>query len=334
MSQDPREARYDDRNIVALCGGVGGAKLALGLQRVLREEKLLIVTNTGDDFTHLGLRICPDLDTVCYTLSGLANPETGWGRRDESWNFMKSLGMIGGEDWFQLGDKDLATHVERTRRLAAGESLSEVTADLAAQMGVGAKIAPMSDESIATVVETPDGPLAFQHYFVREKCEPQVRGVRYQGAEMAKPSPAFEAALADRSVDAFIICPSNPFLSVDPILALPGVRQALMDHPAPVIAVSPIVGGRAIKGPTAKMMEEMGVDVSALGVARHYGSLLDGFVIDETDAVAALKTEKEGFRTMVAPTVMRKLEEKAWLAQLCIKFAADLTEEAGGKYRR
>ena len=284
----------------------------------------MIVTNTGDDFTHMGLRICPDIDTVTYTLSGLANPETGWGREGETWQFMDSLKMLDGEDWFSLGDKDLATHVERTRRLAAGETLSAVTAGHAAVLGIGPSIVPMTNDSVPTIVETVDGDLAFQHYFVRDRCEPIVTGIRFAGAADARPSPDFAEALADLDVTAIIICPSNPFLSVDPILALPGVAAALRAHDAPVVAVSPIVGGVAIKGPTAKMMAELNMDVSALGVAKHYGNLLDGFIIDETDAASADDVAATGVVIDVAQTIMKTKGDRTDLAQVALSFCEKL----------
>ena len=315
--------------ILALAGGVGGAKLAAGLQAALEAPaELLTVVNTGDDFEHLDLSICPDLDTVMYTLSGRANPETGWGLAGESWNFLEALGTLGGEDWFRLGDRDLATHVERTRRLRAGESLSAVTADLAARLGVPSRIAPMSDDPVRTVVETPDGDLPFQEYFVRRRCEPVVRGLRFEGAPEARMSAAFEAALADPALEAVVLCPSNPYLSVDPILAVPGVRAALAGCTAPVVAVSPIVGGRAIKGPAAKIMEELGVEVSAAAVAARYRDLLDGFVLDETDGALAAEIESAGagFRVTAEQTVMRSDDDRARLAARVLGFARLLRE--------
>ena len=312
--------------ILALAGGVGGAKLAAGLQAALdTPADLLTVVNTGDDFEHLGLSICPDLDTVMYTLSGRANPETGWGLAGETWHFLEALAALGGEDWFRLGDRDLATHVERTRRLRAGETLSEVTSHLAARLGVPSRIAPMSDDPVRTVVETPDGDLPFQEYFVRRRCEPAVRGLRFEGAPEARMSAAFEAALADPTLDAVVVCPSNPYLSVDPILAIPGVRAALAGCAAPVVAVSPIVGGRAIKGPAAKIMEELGVEVSAATVADRYRDLLDGFVLDETDRALAAAIESAdmgaGLCVQVEQTVMRSGEDRARLAVRVLEFA-------------
>ena len=320
--------------ILALAGGVGGAKLAAGLQAALDSPRdLLTVVNTGDDFEHMGLSICPDLDTVMYTLSGRANPETGWGLAGESWSFLEALGALGGEDWFRLGDRDLATHVERTRRLRGGEPLSQVTVDLAARLGVPSRIAPMSDDPVRTVVETPDGDLPFQEYFVRRRCEPAVRGLRFEGASAARMSAAFEAALADPALDAVVVCPSNPYLSIDPILAVPGVRAALAGCAAPVVAVSPIVGGRAIKGPAAKIMEELGVEVSAAAVAARYRDLLDGFVLDETDRALAAAIESEGgagarapLRVTVEQTVMRTGEDRTRLAARVLGFARLLRE--------
>lgn len=304
--------------VLALCGGVGGAKLALGLSRVVPPEDLTIVINTGDDFTHLGLHISPDIDTVTYTLAGLSNKAQGWGREGETWQFMGVLKALGGEDWFNLGDMDLAIHVERTRRLTAGETLSAITADFAAKLGIGPGLVPMTDDPVATVVETADGSLAFQHYFVRDKCAPKVTGIRFAGAGDARPSAGFQAALLDRDIEAIVLCPSNPFLSVDPLLAIPGVRQALIEHPAPVVAVSPIVGGRAIKGPTAKMMGELGLDVSAAAVAAHYGDLLDGFIVDDADGAFDVPIT-------VTNTIMKTLEDRDALARTVLTFASALS---------
>ena len=310
--------------ILALAGGVGGAKLAAGLQAARETpDALLTVVNTGDDFEHLGLSISPDLDTVMYTLSGRANPETGWGLAGETWHFLDALAALGGEDWFRLGDRDLATHVERTQRLRSGETLSRVTSDLSARLGVPSRITPMSDERIRTVVETGEGDLPFQEYFVRRACEPAVRGLRFEGAAEARMSAAFESALTDPALEAVIVCPSNPYLSVDPILAIPDVRGKLVRCPAPVVAVSPIVGGRAIKGPAAKIMEELGVEASAAAVAARYCDFLDGFILDETDRALAAEVESEGAgpRVRVEPTVMRTGEDRTRLAANVLGFA-------------
>lgn len=272
-----------DQKVLALCGGVGGAKLALGLTKVLSPDQLTIVVNTGDDFEHFGLPVCPDLDTVTYTLSSLSNPESGWGRRDESWNCLETLETLGAETWFRLGDRDLAIHLTRRALLDQGRSLSEATALICGRLGIRHRIVPMSDNASPTIVETDEGELSFQHYFVREQCRPAVRGFRFEGASAAGPSAGFNAALENPELAAILICPSNPFVSIDPILALPGIKDRLSRNKAPVIVVSPIVASQAIKGPTAKMMDELGLDLSAMGIFHHYGELLDGFVIDEQD---------------------------------------------------
>ena len=311
-----------DASYVALSGGVGGAKLALGLCDVLEDPtQLTVVANTGDDFEHLGLKVCPDLDTLTYTLTGLANEETGWGRAGESGAFMEALGALGGETWFFLGDKDLAIHVERTRRLSAGESLSAVTAALCERLGIQARIVPMSDDPVPTIVETPEGPLAFQHYFVRERCRPRVLGFRHEGAAQARPCTAFVDALAASDLGAVIICPSNPYISIDPILAIPGVRDALGACRAPVIAVSPIVGGQAIKGPTAKMMSERGIAPSATAIAEHYAGLIEGLVLDEADRALAAAIAATGAAVEVTQTVMTARTEKQALARSVLAFA-------------
>jgi LPPG:FO 2-phospho-L-lactate transferase len=271
-------------SVLALSGGIGGAKLALGLYRVLAPGALTVVANTGDDFEHLGLSVSPDIDTLLYTLGGIDNQEKGWGRRDETWTFMAALETLGGETWFKLGDGDLATHVERTRRLAAGESLSRITEDFRRRLGISARLLPMTDERVRTRPRTDRGWLDFQDYFVRLHTEPVVREIVYAGAADAKANPEFLAALADDRLEAAVICPSNPFLSIDPILSLPGVRDALRNCQAPVVAVSPIIGGQAVKGPTAKIMAELGFPVSAAAVARYYGDILDLYIADESDA--------------------------------------------------
>ncbi|MEN3976007.1 2-phospho-L-lactate transferase [Emcibacter sp. SYSU 3D8] len=306
--------------VLALCGGVGGAKLALGLSLIVPGDNLTVIVNTGDDFTHLGVRICPDIDTVTYTLGGLSNTELGWGRAGETWEFMENLRTLGGPAWFNLGDKDMATHVERTRRLMDGQSLSQVTADFARAFGIGPLLAPMTDDAVATIIETDDGDLAFQHYFVRDRCQPEVRGIRFEGAGTAMPSPALIAALQD-DLDAIVICPSNPYLSVDPLLAIPGIRQALSGHAAPVIAVSPIVGGKAIKGPTAKLMAELGLDVTQATIAHHYRDLIDGLVLDTEDADMA---DTLGVSTYVTNTVMKTIDDRTGLARAVLDFAVAL----------
>jgi LPPG:FO 2-phospho-L-lactate transferase len=324
-------ARPAARQVVALSGGIGGAKLALGLSRVLAPDELTVIANTGDDFEHLGLCISPDIDTVVYTLAGLADPERGWGRDGESWRFMDSLRQLGGEDWFALGDQDLALHVARTRRLAAGEPLHAVTAALAGALGVRQRVLPMSDDPVRTRVLTDEGWLDFQPYFVRRRCEPRVRALEFAGAAQARPAAALLALSGRDSRDgsaadirAVVLCPSNPYLSVDPILAMPGVRAALAACPAPVVAVSPLVDGRAVKGPTAKLMGELGLAVSHASIAEHYDGLIDVLVVDADEP--ALR-DRPGLRTVVAPTLMRSLEDRERLA-LTVLAAADAV--AGG----
>ncbi|HTQ33233.1 MAG TPA: 2-phospho-L-lactate transferase [Stellaceae bacterium] len=307
-----------DGAVLALSGGVGGAKLALGLYRALPPDTLTVVANTGDDFEHLGLSISPDLDTLLYTLSGEANPELGWGRRGETWTFMTALEKLGGANWFKLGDSDLATHVERTRRLAAGEKLSAIMDDFRRRLGIAARLLPASDDKVRTRLETDIGWLDFQDYFVRLSCEPVVKRLEFAGATGARPNPDFLAALADPALRAVVVCPSNPFISIDPILAVPGVRRALRDCAAPVVAVSPIIGGKAVKGPTAKMMEELGLPVDAGAVARHYGDFLDLYIIDETDRDNAPEL---GIPVVFAQTLMVTLEDREALARAVLAAA-------------
>jgi len=309
--------------VLALCGGVGGAKLALGLTRILSPKQLTIVVNTGDDFEHFGLTVCPDLDTVTYTLSSLSNTETGWGRQDESWRCLETLEQLGAETWFRLGDRDLAIHLARRALLDQGESLSGATSSICRRLGIEHPVIPMSDSAIRTMVETDEGELSFQHYFVREQCRPAVRGFRFEGAGAASPSAGFSRALEDSALDAILICPSNPFVSVAPILALPGMKDRLRDHRAPVIAVSPIVANQAIKGPTAKMMNELGLDLSALGVFHHYGELLNGFVIDEQDR-GLISDFPDPNRLHCCNTVMESLQDRIDLAEQCLQFAQRL----------
>lgn len=307
--------------IIALSGGVGGAKLVLGLSRILPAEDLLVVVNTGDDFEHLGLSISPDIDTVAYTLAGLANREVGWGRHDETWSFMETLRALGGETWFQLGDRDVALHVERTRRLRLGESLSAVTTDLCRRMGIGPRVIPMSDDRVRTRLLIDAGWIDFQEYFVHRRCEPVVKELEFHGAATARAHPEFLAALAEPALRAVVICPSNPFISVEPILAIPGVRQALVDCRAPVLAVSPIIAGRAVKGPTAKMMTELGLVPAAGTVAHRYRDFLDGYVIDHADMSEVVSIDA---RVTLAQTLMTTVEDREQLARTVLDAAAVL----------
>ena len=307
-------------HVVALAGGVGGAKLAHGLARALPAGALTVIVNTGDDFEHLGLPISPDLDTVMYTLAGLANPATGWGQVGETWNFLGALERLGGPAWFRLGDRDLATHFERRRRLAAGETLTQVTAALGRALGIGPTVLPMTDDRLRTLVQTDAGELVFQEYFVHRQCAPRVSGFRFAGAETAQPTPAVLAALD--AADLVVMCPSNPFVSIGPILLLPGVAERLAARPT--LAVSPIVGGKALKGPAAKMLDELGLDVSALAVARRYAAagVISGFVLDRVDAALEAEVRALGLATLVADTVMSSEADRARLAREVLAFAA------------
>ena len=305
------------RPVLALSGGIGGAKLALGLYRILPPNTLTVVANTGDDFEHLGLSISPDLDTLLYTLSGNDNPELGWGRRDETWTFMAALAALGGATWFRLGDGDLATHVERTRRLNAGEKLSSITDDFRRRLGIAARLLPASDDPVRTRLHTPalnpDGRwLDFQDYFVRLHCEPVIDRIDFASSEDARPHPDVIAALADRGLRAVVICPSNPFISIDPILAVPGMRSALRDCAAPVVAVSPIIGGKAVKGPTAKMMQELGLPVDAAAVAHRYRDFLDLYIADEEDAGSVADL---ALPVVLTRTLMQSLTDREALAR-------------------
>ena len=295
--------------IIALSGGIGGAKLALGLSRVLPPEELLIIANTGDDFEHFGLTICPDTDTLLYTLAGLDNPLLGWGRADESWAFMETLAALGGADWFRLGDRDLALHVLRSHRLRAGDSLSGITDDFRKRFGIGPRILPMSDDPVRTKIGTDQGWLDFQDWFVRLRAEPLARAVKFAGVEQARPQPVLLEALRAQP-RGIVICPSNPFISIEPILAVPGLSDAIAASGAPVVAVSPIIAGQAVKGPTARMFEALGVTPSAAAVAARYGDLLDGYVMEHGD-------DGEGItpRVFHAATLMRDLADKTALAR-------------------
>lgn len=301
--------------IVALAGGVGGAKLAHGLAQVLPPEDLTVIVNTGDDFEHYGLSICPDLDTVCYTLAGLANPETGWGRVDESWKVIENASKLGGPNWFRLGDQDLGTHLERTRRLKAGEPLSSITKDFCKAWGVQHTVLPMSDQPVRTMVATVEGELAFQDYFVRRRCEPEVKGFRFDGVDSAEAASGAVEALA--SADAVVICPSNPWVSIDPILQLVSIQGK------PVYAVSPIIGGETVKGPAAKMYRELGIEPSALAVANHYRNLASGFILDVVDSQLIESVRGLNMRALVTYTVMKSHEDRRRLAVEVLNFIGE-----------
>ena len=308
-----------DGKVLALAGGTGGAKLALGLARVLPPEQLVIVVNTGDDECFHGLHVSPDLDTIMYTLAGLVNQETGWGLVGDTF---KALGMLRTYDvdtWFNLGDLDLATHVRRTQLLGQGFSLSQVTNELCRRLGVVHQVVPMSDGPVRTVLSTDGGDLPMQTYFVRHRSEPKVSSITYVGAESAEASPNFSAAMAE--ADLVVFCPSNPFLSVGPILAVPGVRENMAHEPSSQlrVGVSPIVGGAAIKGPAAKIMSELGHEVSCVGVAKIYQDICDVFVIDQQDSHLAPEIERIGLKPLVAPTIMNTEADKIALARLILQ---------------
>jgi len=299
--------------ITALAGGVGGAKLAHGLAQILPPEDLTVIVNTGDDFEHLGLYISPDLDTVCYTLAGLANPETGWGRANETWNTISNVEKLGGPNWFRLGDQDIATHLERTRRMKEGQTLSQTTKAFCMAWGIKHTILPMTDSPVRTMVDTDEGELAFQEYFVHRRCEPRVKGFRFEGIESAQPTA--ETRDAVNSADAVIICPSNPWVSVDPILRVIPMKNKT------VIAVSPIIGGKTVKGPAAKMYQELGIEPSALAVEKHYRGLLSGFVLDTTDEELS---KHMSVKTLTANTLMNDYADRARLAQYVLNFTRSL----------
>jgi LPPG:FO 2-phospho-L-lactate transferase len=315
--------------ICALAGGVGGAKLADGLAQILSPEELTIIVNTGDDFEHLGLYISPDVDTVCYTLAGLANPETGWGRAEETYNMLENIRVLGGPDWFRLGDKDIATHIERTRRLKDGQTLTEVTHDFCKTWGVQPTVLPMSDDPVRTMVDTVEfSELPFQEYFVHHRCEPRVKGFRFAGIESARPTLQVQKAIEE--ADAIVICPSNPWVSVDPILTLTPIPSPIKRERGTeggvrvIVAVSPIIGGQTVKGPAAKMYAEMGILPSALAVAEHYKNLLTGFVLDSIDADLAKNLQLANLQTCVTNTLMKNKTDRRRLAQDVLNFIQTL----------
>ncbi len=312
-------SRGSTEKIVALAGGVGAARFLDGLARVAGPERLCIIGNVGDDAEIHGLHIAPDLDTVMYTLAGLAHREHGWGIEGDTFRCLEALGRLGGETWFQLGDRDLATHLYRTERLRAGATLSQVTREIAAALGVRAAIVPATDQRVRTMVRTPAGELDFQTYFVRRRAGDAVRGLRYAGARQASAAPGVLEAIAQAA--AVVLCPSNPFISIGPILAVPGVRQALRRARCPVVAISPIVGGKALKGPAARMMRSLGHPVSAFGVAQLYRDFVKVFVLDQVDARKAREIEGLGMRAVVTNTIMAGMREKRALARAVLAAA-------------
>ena len=308
--------------VLALTGGIGGTKLAVGLARLLEPDQVVFLVNTGDDFEYFGLHISPDLDTLTYTLGDIADPRKGWGRADETWNCAEAMGEIGHPLWFHLGDRDLAVHIHRTHQLRKGETLTTVSDSIARALGINHSILPMSDEPVRTVVTTDEGELPFQHYFVRHKCVPRVSSVNFAGAERAR----LNSLLNLDTITRVIICPSNPYLSIDPMLSIDKLRSFLQSGRVPVIAVSPIVSGSALKGPTAKMMNELGLESTAANVARHYQGLITGFVLDQQDNELATEIQRMGIQTKVLQTIMHTLEDRIQLAQGVLRFGETLIE--------
>ena len=319
-----------DGHVLALSGGVGGAKLALGLSSVLSSQQLTIAANTGDDFEYLGLHISPDIDSLLYALAGVNNESSGWGRASERWTFLSELARLGIDSWFRLGDRDLAVHVYRTYRLQAGRTLTEVTRDLSSRFGVAAKIIPMTDDRVSTLVETLEGILPFQDYFVRYQCQPVVKAICFENSATSRPSPALSEALANPELTGIVICPSNPYLSIDPILSVPGVADAIAGSGVPVVAVTPIVHGQSVKGPTAKIMTELGIPVSAVSVAEHYSSLIDGFVLDILDAPIASAISELGVTVELTNTMMQTLSDRKALAGRVIELIERLAARDRG----
>ena len=314
------ELRSCPNGLCVLSGGVGGAKLVLGLSQVLNNDDFMTIVNTGDDFVHLGLKICPDIDTIIYTLAELVDQERGWGLKDESWNFLDKTKLLGGESWFNLGDKDLATHVHRTQRLAKGEDLTSITKNLASSFGVEAKIVPMTNDLVSTVVETREGDLAFQHYFVRDRCLPIVKRFRFEGIKSSVINPSIKEYGEENNKSAVLLAPSNPFVSIDPIIGVPGMTEELVKMKGPKIAISPIINNKAVKGPAAKMMQELGIPSTSIEVTNHYKGLIDAVVIDHADAALSEKIEDMGIKVFVTNTVMHSLKEKITLANECLNF--------------
>jgi LPPG:FO 2-phospho-L-lactate transferase len=303
-------------SVVVLTGGVGGAKLVLGLAKLAPAQQITAIVNTGDDFRHLGLHISPDVDTLLYTLAGKANAAQGWGREGETWNFMAALRTLGGEDWFALGDGDLALHVARSARLARGERLSSITSDFAGAWGLDVRVLPMSDEPVATWLQTDEGELEFQRYFAQRRCEPRVRAVSFRGAEQAYAAPGVVQAIAD--AETIVIAPSNPYLSIDPILAVAEIGAALRAARAPIVAVSPLVGGKAVKGPTAKLMQELGVEVTNAAIDAHYHGIIGGLLIDEVDdAPRGIVVRRER-------TLMQSLDDRVRVAGAALALAREV----------
>ena len=313
-----------DNNLIAITGGIGGAKLCYGLDQILQPEKLRVIVNTGDDFLYLGFYISPDIDTLIYTLAGVNNKETGWGREDETWKTHNVLGQLGADNWFKLGDKDLALHLHRSKALRNGETLTSITQDIAERFKLKTIILPMSDHMIQTVVETDKGSMPFQEYFVKESNNPKVREISFESKHHETTKEVLEA-INDPELTGFLIAPSNPYLSVDPILSIDKIKQTIMQSNKPRVAVSPIIGGDSVKGPTAKIMEEMGLEVSVMTIANHYENLIDGLIIDNTDEEYIQAIESSGIKVKVSNILMNNNDDKTRLAEEAIEFLNELS---------
>ena len=315
--------KYPDIKIVALCGGIGGSKLALGLNNVLDQKNLSIITNTGDDFLYLGFYICPDIDTVIYTLAGVNNKETGWGREDETWKTLDVLEELGADTWFQLGDKDLALHLFRSKEKRNGELLTTITRKITNKFGLKTNVLPMSNHPVQTFLETEDGEMTFQDYFVRNKCKPKVKNILFKSKKPVA-TDAVKRSLMDKNLDGIVFCPSNPYLSIDPILSIDRIRKSIENQKKPRIAISPIVGHDSVKGPTSKLMKEMGVEVSSLSIAKHYKGLIDGIVIDHEDENEAQKIREMGIEVKLSKIIVETKEEKMRLAKESLEFIKEI----------
>ena len=309
---------------LAISGGIGGAKLALGLSHALDPAQLTVVANTGDDFIHHGLNISPDIDTLLYTLADLNNTELGWGRRDETWGFAEACEQLGMDTWFRLGDKDLAIHLYRTERMRQGASLSEVINELRVKFKVRAEIVPMSDTPVATIVESDIGTLSFQEYFVKNRCKPKVSKIHFAGINEAAPARAFLQILDDEELQGIIICPSNPFLSIDPILSLPGIKEKIKKSAKPVLVVSPVVDGQSLKGPTSKLMHELNLSCNVLSIAEIYHDIATAIIIDTSDKFAIEQIESLGLSVLSTNIIMNELEEKIELGRQLIELCTSL----------
>ena len=317
--------KYPDSKIVALCGGVGGSKLALGLNEILDQKNLSIITNTGDDFLYLGFYICPDIDTVIYTLAGINNPENGWGRKNETWKTLDVLKELGADTWFKLGDKDLAVHLFRSKEKRNGILLTTITRKISNKFGLRTNILPMSNHMVHTTLDTNIGEISFQDYFVRRKCEPVVKNIIFKSKKSVA-TDAVNRALKAQDLNGLIICPSNPYLSIDPILSIPRIKKLIQNLKKPRIAISPIVDGDSIKGPTSKIMQEMGIEVSCSSIAKHYKGLIDGIIIDQSDEAQVNNIEKMGIQVKLANIIVKTKTEKNKLAQESLEFLDEISK--------